>query len=196
MGTFQAVRPLGEDFEESVCYNFVFLAGGEYTMQWNRTFDAWSSQSEQHYGRWTLFKGQVLCETLSFQDIGDREVRYAPAGYKFELPIVDILYSGEDGVHYFQAADGSPPKDWELPARTGKEQSSSSSVWTKGMWQSHQATAPCPPTVPYRTQVRSNARFVDIDGEMHEVAGDIVTNWPEHEWGRLMRCRLRWGING
>jgi hypothetical protein len=26
--------------------------------------------------------------------------------------------------------------------------------------------------------------------------GDIVANWPEEQWPRLMRCRLRFGING
>jgi len=30
---YNAVRPLGEDFEESVGYNFTFLEGGRMTME-------------------------------------------------------------------------------------------------------------------------------------------------------------------
>ena len=26
--------------------------------------------------------------------------------------------------------------------------------------------------------------------------GDIVANWPEDDWPRLMRCRLLFGIRG
>ena len=39
-------------------------------------------------------------------------------------------------------------------------------------------------------------------GAIHEYltcpsgAGDIVANWPEDQWPRLMRCRLRFGIRG
>ena len=32
------MRPLGEDFEESVGYNFSFLSGGIYRLLWTRTY--------------------------------------------------------------------------------------------------------------------------------------------------------------
>eukprot|EP00439_Symbiodinium_sp_Y106_P044670 s2214_g5.t1 len=38
--------------------------------------------------------------------------------------------------------------------------------------------------------VRPDSRYVEIDGVIHEVSGDIVANWPEDDWPRLMRCRL------
>ena len=47
--------------------------------------------------------GHVYCETLEpTEEAGESEMRYAPAGYKFALPIHDIL-SAKGG--YFQAKD-------------------------------------------------------------------------------------------
>lgn len=188
---YNAVRPLGEDFEESVGYNFDFAPDGTYRMQWTRTFDAWSSQSEQHFGRWCLVLDHVCCETLSPKDAAsDREVRYAPPGHTFKLPLHEIL---DANGSYYQAPPGSPAARWELPARTGKHEDESSPVFA-GMWQAVEV-APAAAEVP-RTPFRPDARFVEIDGEMHEVSGDIVANWPEQDWVRLMRCRLRFGISG
>ncbi|CAE7636289.1 unnamed protein product, partial [Symbiodinium sp. KB8] len=186
---YSAVRPLGEDFEESVGFNFQFFRDGSYRLAWTRTYDAWSSQGEQHYGKWRLKMGQVCCETLEPQEeASETQMRYAPAGYKFAVPVEDIL-SAEGG--YFQARDGSRAADWELPARTGKLDDGQS-IWTAGMWEPVEATER---EAHYRP-VRADARFVDIDGEIHEVSGDIVANWPEDQWPRLMRCRLRFGIQG
>ncbi|CAK9067932.1 unnamed protein product [Durusdinium trenchii] len=141
---YNAVRPLGEDFEESVGYNFSFFAGGIYRLAWTRTYDAWSSQGEQHYGSWKIHLGHVYCETLEpTEEAGESEMRYAPAGYKFALPIHDIL-SAKGG--YFQAKDGSKAAAWELPARTGKVESES--IFTEGMWE---------PVVVDRTQESAGA---------------------------------------
>ena len=89
---YSAVRPLGEDFEESVGFNFQFFRDGSYRLAWTRTYDAWSSQGEQHYGKWRLKMGQVCCETLEPQEeASETQMRYAPAGYKFAVPVEDIL---------------------------------------------------------------------------------------------------------
>lgn len=156
---YNAVRPLGEDFEESVGYNFTFLEGGamdemfghiviqnplpptssfqtiffqvvkvdgwflikipswrfcicdhysmffslfvgvkglfiyigSYKLAWTRTYDAWSSQGEQHIGKWTIDLDQIHCETLEPESSSETEMRYAPAGYKFAIPLKDIL---------------------------------------------------------------------------------------------------------
>ncbi|CAJ1364927.1 unnamed protein product [Effrenium voratum] len=61
---YNAVRPLGEDFEESVGYTFNFFSDGIYRLAWTRTYDAWSSQGEQHYGKWAVDMDHVCCETL------------------------------------------------------------------------------------------------------------------------------------
>eukprot|EP00931_Biecheleriopsis_adriatica_P075363 TRINITY_DN49244_c0_g1_i1.p1 TRINITY_DN49244_c0_g1~~TRINITY_DN49244_c0_g1_i1.p1 ORF type:complete len:261 (+),score=53.11 TRINITY_DN49244_c0_g1_i1:33-785(+) len=190
---YNAVRPLGEDFEESVGYSFNFAADGTYRLMWTRTFDAWSSQCEQHFGRWHVFMDYVACETTEpLEEASEREVRYAPPGYRFAVAIEDIL-SADGG--FFQAKDGARAKDWELPARLGKLDEEGSSVRTAGMWEPIQASS-SEAAGGYRAPIRSDARFVEIDGEMHEVSGDIVANWPQEEWARLMRCRLRFGISG
>lgn len=184
---YNAVRPLGEDFEESVVYHFSFALDGTYAMQWTRTFDAWSMQCEQQIGFYTLVLDQVICQTLSPKEENDREVRYAPAGYNFQLPLSEIL---EAHGTSFQALSGSPAAPWELPARTGKHQDECTFSGSK--WQAVQV-APVEET--HHIPLRPDARFVEVDGEMHEVSGDIVANWPEQDWVRLMRCRLRFGIS-
>ncbi|CAJ1401807.1 unnamed protein product [Effrenium voratum] len=193
---YNAVRPLGEDFEESVGYTFNFFSDGIYRLAWTRTYDAWSSQGEQHYGKWAVDMDHVCCETLEPKvQAEETEMRYAPTGFKFAVPLEEIL-NAKGG--YFQAKDGSRAAEWELPARTGKIDSGDS-VWTAGMWaplesEVSQVQAPQAPQV--LSSMRADARYVDIDGEMHEVSGDIVANWPEDQWPRLMRCRLRFGIRG
>lgn len=193
---YNAVRPLGEDFEESVGYNFTFLEGGSYRLAWTRTYDAWSSQGEQHLGKWSIEREHLHCETLAPEasTVSETEMRYAPAGYKFAVPLKEIL-AAKGG--YFEAPEGSKAADWELPARTGKQSQVYDPIFPSEHADSGDTitaaaiaamTLPAPP--------RSDARFVEIDGEIHEVSGDIVANWPEEQWPRLMRCRLRFGING
>eukprot|EP00416_Gambierdiscus_australes_P034538 CAMPEP_0171117258 /NCGR_PEP_ID=MMETSP0766_2-20121228/92079_1 /TAXON_ID=439317 /ORGANISM="Gambierdiscus australes, Strain CAWD 149" /LENGTH=250 /DNA_ID=CAMNT_0011579757 /DNA_START=42 /DNA_END=794 /DNA_ORIENTATION=+ len=187
---YNAVRPLGEDFEESVSYNFTFKPGGTYRMLWARTFDAWSSQSEQHFGHWHIFLDVVRCRTLTPQEAtSDREVRYAPPGYEFQVPLSDIL---EANGTYFTAPLGAPAAHWEQPARTGKSSSTDQGVYSRGMWEAVDSGSFN--AVPLQAPLRPNARFVEVDGELCEVSGDIVANWPEGDWVRLMRCRLRYGI--
>eukprot|EP00439_Symbiodinium_sp_Y106_P038681 s2214_g4.t1 len=41
---YNVVRPLGEDFEESVGFNFQFFRDGTYRLAWTRTFDAWPAR--------------------------------------------------------------------------------------------------------------------------------------------------------
>jgi len=194
--SYNALRPLGEDFEESVTYDFTFAPDGTYKMQWTRTFDAWSSQSEQHVGGWRIFNDQIECETLEpNREVGEREVRIAPAGYKFSVAIDDILIA--EGK-YFQEITGAPAKAWEITARTGKlEESSKTGVWQPV--EGYVATQPREAVAPrdgYVPRANADARFVEIDGDFHEVSGDIVANWPEEDWARLMKCRMRFGING
>lgn len=67
---------------------------GSYKLAWTRTYDAWSSQGEQHIGKWSIDLDQIHCETLEPESSSETEMRYAPAGYKFAIPIKDILILG------------------------------------------------------------------------------------------------------
>eukprot|EP00438_Fugacium_kawagutii_P004520 Skav214459 [mRNA] locus=scaffold1870:169113:182014:+ [translate_table: standard] len=93
------------------CIRFMRRIGqeGSYRLAWTRTYDAWSSQGEQHIGKWSIDLDHILCETLEPETASETEMRYAPAGYQM----------AQGG--YFEAADGSKAADWELPARTGKQ---------------------------------------------------------------------------
>merc|ERR1719296_509646 len=107
-------------------------------MQWTRVWDAWSSQSEQHVGQWRVDggTGALCCETTAPDEKQvnvDREVRFAEPGYKFSVPIQDILMT--NGRHY-TAPLGSPAASWELTARTGKTgEDENRSVRVEGLWQ-------------------------------------------------------------
>ena len=46
----------------------------------------------QSPGKWRLEMGQVCCETLEpHEEASETQMRYAPAGYKFAVPVEDIL---------------------------------------------------------------------------------------------------------
>jgi len=205
---YEAIRPLGEDFEETVGFHFEFFQHGRYHMQWTRTFDAWSSQSEQQFGTWQVQADGIICET---KDLGreetDREVRYAPAGWKYRLPLATFLKNsgtGGNGGH-IQAPQGAPAASWELTARIGKvQEEEEKAIHFDGMWQPVEGShlhrtgddAPAAAPAPRSLSLDPDARYVEVDGEVHEVSGDIVANWPEADWPRLMKCRLRFGICG
>jgi len=189
---YSAARPLGEEVEESVGYNFTFERDGTYNMQWTRTFGPWSTQCEQQFGAWSLILDCIHCETQNPREaISDRQVYCAPPGYTFRVPVEDIL---DANGACLMAPPGSPAASWELPARTGKHADESSTAKVAGMWESVEVAPAAEQAI--HAPARLDARFVEIDGEMQEVSGDIVANWPEQDWPRLMRCRLRFGISG
>lgn len=53
-------------------------------------------------------------------------MRYAPAGYKFAIPLSDIL-NAKGG--YLQAKDGSKEADWEPQVRIGRKGSDSDGLF-------------------------------------------------------------------
>mmetsp|Transcript_51475 Transcript_51475/g.122417 ORF Transcript_51475/g.122417 Transcript_51475/m.122417 type:complete len:265 (-) Transcript_51475:59-853(-) len=195
-----AVRALGHEFEECVSYQFYFYPKGSYDMQWNRTFDGWTSESEQQVGHWQVAGDKVRCSTEAGPEVDASRVRYARAGLVFEIPVEDVL-------SYQTSADNAAPL-WEYlarglapPAVVGR------SVQEKPLDQKmpRSVSPDDQPRVPARTEssvaasmtaLRPDARFVDIDGDLHEVCLDIQEHWPEEEWERLMRIRVRFGIHG
>ena len=56
----------------------------------------------------------------------ESEMRYAPAGYKFAIPLTDIL-NAKGG--YLQAKDGSKEADWEPQVRIGRKGSGSDGLF-------------------------------------------------------------------
>eukprot|EP00929_Paragymnodinium_shiwhaense_P117834 TRINITY_DN8912_c0_g1_i1.p2 TRINITY_DN8912_c0_g1~~TRINITY_DN8912_c0_g1_i1.p2 ORF type:complete len:251 (-),score=31.51 TRINITY_DN8912_c0_g1_i1:80-832(-) len=187
-----AVRELGDQFEECVAYQFDFKASG-YEMQWTRTFDGWTSINERQCGHWTVVGDQIRCETTEGPEVAEGQVRYAPAGRVVELP-ADVVLKGRT------AADGTTP-DWEYAARgiphpRDAEARRAKPVADAGGYQEPAADFPEPTRNTRAQQDDFQARFVQIDGDIHQVSNDIVQNWPESEWERLMKCRLRFGITG
>jgi hypothetical protein len=176
------VRDFG-GIEECFSYSFLFRLDRTYSLQWFR--EGLTSDNEQQFGSWHIEADALLCATLAPPTPPDpSELRYAEAGRVFKVPIDGVLTGT---THLDQQFWG-----WELAARglTGD-----ASVSIGLLHASHAATAGAAPAtgIQHPQPPREDARFVEIDGDIHEVSRDIVENWPEHEWARLMRCRLRFG---
>jgi len=46
------------------CWSYApLIHGGSYRLAWTRTYDAWSSQGEQHLGKWSIEREHLHCET-------------------------------------------------------------------------------------------------------------------------------------
>jgi len=175
------VRDMG-GMEECVSFSFSFAADCTYTLQW--FLEGLTSDNEQQHGTWCIAGDKVRCETRSALDEPDeRYLRFAPAGRIFELPVHAVLAGST-------TADQTP-EDWELPAR-GLPPDRSTKVVPAALDASTSNIVP-----PVRSQLAAermeHVRFVEIDGEVHEVSQDIVSNWSEADWPRIMRCRLRFG---
>eukprot|EP00427_Karlodinium_veneficum_P015480 CAMPEP_0169140492 /NCGR_PEP_ID=MMETSP1015-20121227/43636_1 /TAXON_ID=342587 /ORGANISM="Karlodinium micrum, Strain CCMP2283" /LENGTH=218 /DNA_ID=CAMNT_0009206477 /DNA_START=18 /DNA_END=670 /DNA_ORIENTATION=- len=153
-----AERAMGQDFEECVAYQFEFLPSKTYNLDWNRSFGQWSAANERQVG---LDIG--MSRTISFvaqvrraPDTEEGYVRYAPPGRTFEIP-VSVILSGSS------ITDHSSTPTWEYQVR---------GVPVPDNYLSCNATAPIQQSA--LVQVHSeNARFVEIDGDFHEVSGDI-----------------------
>eukprot|EP00416_Gambierdiscus_australes_P018792 CAMPEP_0171068168 /NCGR_PEP_ID=MMETSP0766_2-20121228/8411_1 /TAXON_ID=439317 /ORGANISM="Gambierdiscus australes, Strain CAWD 149" /LENGTH=188 /DNA_ID=CAMNT_0011524455 /DNA_START=167 /DNA_END=733 /DNA_ORIENTATION=- len=172
------VRSLGDDFEECVAYQFDFEALGTFSAQWNRSFGQWSAANERQVGRWAVVGEALRCETQAGLGDADGCVPYAPAGRVFELPVASVLAGTS-------AADGTTPA-WEFQVRGAPVPE----VVLPSLLQGSSAQA----GLQEAARNGSNVRFVEVDGELHEVSADILKHYPESDWQRLMRCRVRFGL--
>mmetsp|Transcript_138524 Transcript_138524/g.386412 ORF Transcript_138524/g.386412 Transcript_138524/m.386412 type:complete len:235 (+) Transcript_138524:113-817(+) len=174
------VRSMGGDFEECVAYQFEFAAPGTFSAQWNRSFGQWSAANERQVGCWEVRGDALRCETSAGPGAADGCVHYAPAGRVFELPVASVLEgtsSADDTTPAWEyQVRGAPVPSVRVKAERGAEDTSG----TAG------AQAALPAT---------GARFVEVDGELHEVSADIQKHYPEAEWQRLMSCRVRFGLS-
>lgn len=175
------VHDLG-GMEECVSFAFSFSADQHYTLHWFR--EGLTADNEQQYGGWHVVGGEVACTTLPpLEEVDDRCLRFAEPGRIFVVPVNDIL----------QGVTNSDQKlfGWENSARGLLRQSNFSTLSesvpldAEVSLQELQSRAAQP--------LRANARYIEIDEEMHEVHQDIIENWPESDWRRLMQCRLRFG---
>lgn len=183
-----AVRMLGPEFEECATYQFEFFeAENKYKMQWCRNFDAWSAENERQVGTWSFVNGNLHCETKEGPAISEKEVRYAPAGRVFEIPIESVL------LEHSKNDDKVLP--WERPSRGLIDHEAAPNKEQIAAYLERKDDGV--PTGGANDNTPEDTRqFVDIDGETHEVSKDIQDNYPAEQWERLMRCRVRFGING
>jgi len=163
--------------EECSSFSFTFRSTGHYQLQWFR--EGLTSDNEQQYGRWTVVSNDVLCETLEPTEAPDPTMlRFAEPGRRFRVP-VNAALSGHS------CADDLV--GWERPARgmcvQAAEQSEKDEQIVTEAWAQP----------PHNVPVREHARYIEIDEDMVEVHMDVIENWPEADWERLMRCRLRFG---
>uniref|UniRef100_A0A7S1B1U8 Uncharacterized protein n=1 Tax=Noctiluca scintillans TaxID=2966 RepID=A0A7S1B1U8_NOCSC len=177
------VRSFGEDFEECVAYSFEFFESGTYHLQWTRGFGQWSAANERQIGVWWVQGSNVCCKSRDGPEVADGCVRYAPAGRVFELDVDGVL-SGNT------VADGTALV-WEFHIRGSPVPCFHDATNERSPDLDHHVRS-----IPAPLSLRSDARFVEIDGDVLEVSGDIKANYPESDWQRLMRCRARFGLLG
>eukprot|EP00747_Dinoflagellata_sp_TGD_P168144 gnl/TRDRNA2_/TRDRNA2_193855_c0_seq1.p1 gnl/TRDRNA2_/TRDRNA2_193855_c0~~gnl/TRDRNA2_/TRDRNA2_193855_c0_seq1.p1 ORF type:complete len:245 (+),score=51.03 gnl/TRDRNA2_/TRDRNA2_193855_c0_seq1:51-785(+) len=185
-----AVRSYGEDFEECVAYQFEFYANGDYSLQWNCSFGQWSAANERQVGRWTVTDDKLRLESMPGPEIGETEVRFAPAGRISELP-VDVACSGN------RQSDGESAPAWEYEVRGKPKPADEAKENANRPWSSTEAVQQHVQRDPRGVLTQDDdARFVEIDGEFYEVSGDIRNQYPEADWKRLMGFRIRFGLQG
>lgn len=169
--------------EECSSFSFTFRSSGHYLLQWFR--EGLTSDNEQQYGRWLVVAHDILCETLEPTEEPDPAMlRFAEPGRSFRVP-VNAALSGhtcaDDLVGWERPARGICPGQ-KLAQSEEEEEQEELQVVTEARSQPQR-------NVP----ARENARFIEVDGDMVEVHMDVIENWPEADWTRLMRCRLRFG---
>lgn len=193
-----AVRNLG-GMEECITYQFCFYADGQYSLHWFR--EGLTADNEQQVGHWHVELDALACRTLPGPaEIDDKQLRYAPPGRIFQVPLSAVLAG--------QTVSDSTPARWEYAARGRRAPLAFGAVEQKESRQTTRVDQLDENTIfveiggqvpqDHRQstrvgQIDESARFVDIDGQVHQVSRDIMENWPEDDWHRLMRCRLRWG---
>lgn len=175
-----AVRSFGEDFEECVAYQFEFLASGDYMLQWNCSFGQWSAANERQVGCWAVVGDKLRLESTEGPATGETEVHYCAPGRVSELPV-------DAAVSVNGSGDGKQTPVWEFQVR-GKPVPESS-IHEPIKQEDLQGPRPM-------ASYNADSCFVEIDGDMYEVAGDIRSQYPEAEWKRLMGFRLRFGLLG
>mmetsp|Transcript_53014 Transcript_53014/g.124227 ORF Transcript_53014/g.124227 Transcript_53014/m.124227 type:complete len:240 (-) Transcript_53014:135-854(-) len=185
-----AVRSLGDDFDESVAYQFSFKPDGTYEVCWNRSFGQWSAANERQIGVWRIVGDVLACESIKGPEVPDGYVRYAPAGRIFEVPVEQALAGSA-------AKTGAAAEAWEYGVRgTPAPECVLPNVSCIDTEAPNQVSGPSSQLESTGPMISENARFVEVDGELHEVAADIRDLYPEEDWQRLMTCRVRFGIMG
>jgi len=181
------VRKMGDDFEECVAYQFEIDANGHYDLAWNRSFGQWSAANERQVGRWRVRGSQLECTSTKGPEVQDGCVRFGAAGRVFELPLDDIMVGQTDG--------SAQPLPWEFLVR-GTPVPKALSLHRLGEVASPVALASEQRAAngPTGGRPRADTRYIEVDGEMHEMSADILANYPESDWKRLMTCRIRFGL--
>jgi len=172
---------MGQDFEECVAYQFEFFQSGNYTLQWNRSFGQWSAANERQVGFWRVSGDLLCCESTQGPEVPEGCVRYAQPGMVAELPLESVL-SGSTVV------DHETPV-WEYQVR-------GQPIPSTKLLSCEPADVRSESQTETQTNFSPDARFVDVDGALHEVSADIRDNYPEAQWERLMSCRIRFGLLG
>lgn len=144
-----------------------------------RTAEDLSEANERQVGLWEVVGAALRCETTTGPVTDQGCVQYAEAGRVFFLPLAAVL-GGRS------MADDTPAL-WEYEVRGNP-------VPVMAM-RSEGEVQPTRGAGGNAGLGGDSARYVQVDGDLVEVSPDIRDNYPEAEWVRLMRCRVRFGLS-
>mmetsp|Transcript_76011 Transcript_76011/g.180871 ORF Transcript_76011/g.180871 Transcript_76011/m.180871 type:complete len:253 (+) Transcript_76011:81-839(+) len=190
-----AVRSLGDDFDESVAYQFEFYPSGTYEVSWNRSFGQWSAANERQVGNWRVDGDTLACESIAGPEVAEGYVRYAPAGRCFALPVLAVLEGRST-----ESGKGAPAWEYQVRGAPVPEACARSlsclEFGDEAEATSDRALHSSENLNVHVGRISEDAQFVEVDGDFHEVAADIRDTYPPEDWQRLMTCRVRFGIMG
>lgn len=169
--------------EECVSFSFTFSSSRFYSMLWFR--EGLTTDNEQQYGKWKVVADHVECETLDpVSEVNERHLRHADACRVFTIPVAAVLAgrttTNQCTSNWERAARGLQSSNIVGSLEPSDEQSQGEEIRNDSYNFSSRVPA-------------VDARYVDVDGEIVQVSLDIIQNWPESDWSRLMRCRIRFG---
>lgn len=193
-------RSFGDDFEESVAFQFDFLANRTYNLQWSRSFGQWTAANERQIGGWVISGDRLCCNTVEGPEVPEGSVRYAPVGRSFELRIQDILggnsQSDEQAPAWEYKVRGVPVPEHVWPSTEENMCEASGGYGDQATPAAQAHSAQVTTAVARPPPASEDSRFVEIDGDFHEVSADIRDMYPEEKWPQLMGLRLRFGLMG
>eukprot|EP00928_Gymnodinium_smaydae_P065851 TRINITY_DN48943_c0_g1_i1.p1 TRINITY_DN48943_c0_g1~~TRINITY_DN48943_c0_g1_i1.p1 ORF type:complete len:251 (+),score=18.28 TRINITY_DN48943_c0_g1_i1:48-800(+) len=188
--TYEASNADGTDFEESRTYSFCFFANRHYRLSWSRISAFWNLSGDES-GTWTVKGESIFLTALDVRvDVRSAQCqRIAP----LHLPLRDVIRG--------RVVGGGAFTTWEEVLHQVDQQFSTvaatdiaSQLDNPDVIYQEPDGADAIPTRSHATNQVQDRHFVEVDGDLYEVSTDIVQNWPESEWERVMRTRVRFGI--
>jgi hypothetical protein len=176
---YMASRDLGPVITETVAFHFEFFPKGNYCLQFSHDVQGdLADVGVDMYGSWHVEMGDFVCETSEAPVVCGNKPCSSPAVVRFNLPI-ELVLAGRVAADH----DGSCALRWE------------NSIQSRSLLLDfpHKSESKLLDVMP-PPENDEDASYVEVDGRMVQVCGDIRDNYPESSWAHLMSVRVKVGL--